>query len=182
MSYPMSSRMFQQVIFRTISVGFLWVLCYEWCCPPVLLSQSDFDEYESNVRPLLLKHCIKCHGPDKQESDLRLDQSQYWEAGGISGPALLAGRPEQSLVVLAVKKMDPDLSMPPGDEKLSREEVDILERWIRHGAMAPRHVGKHQDQRLDLDEAKEFWSFRPLQPILPPSSKSIDTWLSLIHI
>lgn len=176
MSYPMSSRMFQQVIFRTISVGFLWVLGCEWCCPSVLLSQSDFDEYESNVRPLLLKHCIKCHGPDKQESDLRLDQSQYWEAGGISGPALLAGRPEQSLVVLAVKKMDPDLSMPPGDEKLSREEVDILERWIRHGAMAPRHVGKHQDQRLDLDEVKEFWSFRPLQPILPPSSESIDTW------
>ena len=172
----MTSCSFYREIPLTFAKRLLCVLCYGLFCPLVLFSQSEFDEYETHVRPLLLKHCVKCHGPDKQESDLRLDAPQYWRVGGISGSALVAGRPEQSLVVIAVKQTDSDLSMPPGDEKLSREEVAILERWIRNGAKAPRDSIKPKDQRLDLEEAKEFWSFKPIQEFLPPSSKAIDAW------
>ncbi|HAL14896.1 MAG TPA: hypothetical protein DCP67_13885, partial [Planctomycetaceae bacterium] len=83
-------------------------------CNDNLYAQSDTDFYESQIRPLFIKHCIKCHGPDKQESDLRLDARDYWEKGGISGPALIPRKPEDSLLLNAVKQTDPDLKMPPG--------------------------------------------------------------------
>ena len=86
---------------------------------PNASAQSETDFYENKIRPLLVAHCLKCHGPEKQESDLRLDSSQHWTKGGLSGPAIIPGKPQGSLLLRAVRKTDPDLQMPPGKKKLS---------------------------------------------------------------
>lgn len=142
----------------------------------VVIGQTEFDDFESNVRPLLVKYCIQCHGPEKQESDLRLDGPAYWEKGGISGSALIPGKPSESLIIRAVGKEDPDLAMPPGDTALDQNEIEILKEWIRQGAKAPRITSHTEDQRLDIDEAPEFWSFMPVKSVTPPTSETIDAW------
>ena len=161
---------------RRFVARLLFVVCYALLSHSAVSAQAEFDDYETNVRPLLIKHCVKCHGAEKQESGLRLDSSDYWLEGGISGPALVAGKPDQSLMLIAVKKTNSDLLMPPGSASLSRDEIEKLEQWILKGAKAPRSDVKIRDQRLTLDEAKEFWSLKPLQNVLPPSSPVIDRW------
>ena len=66
-------------------------------------AQTDTDLFETEVRPLLIKHCYECHGPKKQESDLRLDSKSFRLAGGISGPSIVPGNPEASLIVKAIR-------------------------------------------------------------------------------
>ena len=167
---------FKQIKPRRFVTGMAWAVCYAIFSHSAVSAQAEYDDYETNVRPLLIKYCVKCHGAEKQESGLRLDSSEYWQKGGISGPALVAGQPDQSLMLIAVKKTNPDLSMPPGSGRLSREDIEKLEQWILKGAKAPRNNVKNSDQRLSLDEAKEFWSLKPLQTVLPPSSSVIDRW------
>src|SRR5690349_21773742 len=69
--------------------------------------------FESKIRPLLVERCLECHGEKKQEGGLRLDSPAGWKEGGDSGPALLPGKPDESLLITAVSYMDKDLQMPP---------------------------------------------------------------------
>ena len=103
---------------------------------PNATAQSETDFFESEIRPLLVAHCLKCHGPEKQESELRLDAPQHWTKGGLGGPAIVPGKPQSSLLLRAVRKTDPDLQMPPGKKKLSPQEIASLEKWIKAGAIA----------------------------------------------
>ena len=65
-------------------------------------SPEAIDFFESRVRPILVDHCIKCHGPKKQSSSLRLDSREAALKGGDSGPALVPAKPEASLLIQAV--------------------------------------------------------------------------------
>ena len=69
--------------------------------------------FESKIRPLLVERCIECHGEKKQKGGLRLDSRAAWQAGGDTGKAILAGKPEESLLIKAVRYADKDLQMPP---------------------------------------------------------------------
>src|SRR5690349_18421925 len=71
-----------------------------------------------DVKPLLTARCVTCHGPDKSEGGLRLDSRERALKGGDSGPALVPGRPDKSLLLMAVKRTHKLLEMPP-KEKLS---------------------------------------------------------------
>lgn len=143
---------------------------------PLLSAQSDTDLFELEIRPLLAKHCLQCHGEEKQESGLRLDSPAAWEKGGVSGRAIVAGKPAESLVLLAVKKTDPDLQMPPGDRQLSQREIASLERWIKAGAIAPRQNNTAGEKRLTLKDAAHFWSFQPLVRPPVPLARPVDRW------
>ena len=78
------------------------------------LGQADEwqDFFESRVRPVLSTHCFECHG-HKGKGGLKLDSREATLAGGDSGPALVSGKPKESLLLKAVRNIDPDLSMPP---------------------------------------------------------------------
>ena len=145
-------------------------------CNDNLYAQSDTDFYESQIRPLFIKHCIKCHGPDKQESDLRLDARDYWEKGGISGPALIPRKPEDSLLLNAVKQTDPDLKMPPGKNKLTATEIQAIEQWIKTGAAAPKLTVTQEPKRLSLADAQSFWSFQPVTRPQVPDADANQEW------
>ena len=96
--------------------------------------------FEEKIRPLLSARCFKCHGPEKQESDLRLDSRDALLKGGENGPVLVPGKPQESLLIEAVHQTG-DLVMPPEPaEKLSEEQIAILERWVAEGAEGVRGI------------------------------------------
>lgn len=94
-------------------------------------------DYAKNIQPIFKKNCYECHGPDKKESGLRLDQRQEALAGGDSGAAIVAGDPGGSLLLKLVQSDDPEKVMPPKGDSLSRAEIELLKKWIEDGAQWP---------------------------------------------
>ncbi len=87
----------------------------------------------SDVHPVLVKHCVECHGPKKQKGRLRLDTLAAARAEGKSGEvALVPGDPEKSeLIRRILLPRDDDEAMPPGDQiPLSSAEITALEAWV----------------------------------------------------
>ena len=140
----------------------------------VAAQEAELNFFESNVRPLLIEHCIDCHGPKKQESGLRLDTRAGWTAGGDRGTSIIPGKPDDSLLIATVSHSDPDLEMPPSG-KLADSEISDLIAWVRDGAVDPRKSeGDSEAKRLSLEKAKEFWSFQPIiRPEIPEFEDSL---------
>jgi len=94
--------------------------------------------FESRIRPLLADRCYECHSAaKKQKAGLTLDSKAGWEKGGDSGAPIVPGKPEESLLMKAVRWTDKDLQMPPekAGGKLSGAEIADLEAWIKAGPM-----------------------------------------------
>ena len=125
--------------------------------------------FEKTIRPLLAKHCYKCHGADEQESELRLDSLAGMLTGGKGGASIIPGKPKKSLLLTAVGYRDNELQMPP-DEKLSDRQIADLTRWVEMGAPHP-DSGKVKvvpRTRLDIEAGRKHWAFRtPLKPKVP---------------
>lgn len=132
--------------------------------------ESDQDFFENRIRPILIDHCIECHGEKKQEGGLRLDSRDAWERGGDRGRAIQPQHPETSLLIHAIKYEDPELQMPPA-QALSEQQIANLDLWIQRGAYDPRRDNTNPNpERLDLQQAKDFWSFKPLSKTEPPKA------------
>ena len=94
------------------------------------------DAYFANkIAPIFEKNCYPCH-TQMASAGLRVDSLEALLKGGNSGPALVPGDPEKSLLIRAVRQTDPDLKMPKGG-KLKPEEVSALEDWVKMGAPWP---------------------------------------------
>src|SRR3954467_2543364 len=93
--------------------------------------------FEKQVRPLLIKRCYECHSSEAKvlKGGLQLDSRGGWMKGGDSGPAVVPGAPDESLLIEAIRYES--LEMPPRG-KLPESEIEVLERWIRMGAPDPR--------------------------------------------
>ena len=116
--------------------------------------------FEISVRPVLVEHCQKCHGPEKQWSGFRLDTREGLLKGGDIGPVVVPGRPEESRLILAVRHEDEDLRMPP-EEKLADEQIASLVRWVEMGAPFPEAAAAAARTR-----DPNHWAFQP--PVDPP--------------
>lgn len=124
------------------------------------LIADDHVEYLRDVKPILMRRCHSCHGALKQESDLRLDTAALAIKGGGSGPVLVSGRPADSLLIQAVKGLNGVSKMPPEGEPLASQEIELLERWIATGAIAP-------SDEVPSDPTKH-WSYQvPRRPDVP---------------
>ena len=97
---------------------------------------ESIEFFESRVRPILVDKCFKCHGEKKQSNGLRLDSREAALKGGDSGPALVAGKPDESLLVQAVAQTHAELKMPPSG-KLPDAAVAALRQWVAQGAPWP---------------------------------------------
>jgi hypothetical protein len=131
--------------------------------------------FEKEVRPVLANRCYECHGEKKQKGSLRMDNIGYIKAGGDSGPALVPGDPEKSLLIEAVRYQDPDFEMPP-KEKLPDKEIAILEKWVKLGAPWPETEASRVtvDEHGFTEKDRKFWSFQRLTNPQPPEVK--DAW------
>ena len=149
----------------------------EFVIPPLAAVGVESAEkvafFESRIRPLLVERCIECHGEKKQKGGLRLDSRAAWQAGGDSGKAIVPGKPDESLLIKAVRYADKDLQMPP-KKALPPGEVALLVEWIQQGAVDPRSDAPAAGQPVSDDWAAEFqkrldwWSLKPMQKIEPP--------------
>ncbi|MDI1311754.1 PSD1 and planctomycete cytochrome C domain-containing protein [Prosthecobacter sp.] len=125
------------------------------------LAHAD-DLFTSKIEPLLKQRCYECHSHEKKmKAGLTLDSRSGWEEGGDSGPAIVVGKPEESLLIKMVRWSDDDHQMPP-KEKLSSAEIALLEAWVKQGAPDPRVIVKTRPNATD------WWSLKPLvKPKLP---------------
>src|SRR5262245_6512857 len=99
-------------------------------------SPAARDSFEKTIRPIFASHCFECHGPDKQRGKLRLDSRSAMLKGGESGPAIVPGAPEKSLLLKALRYDDEELKMPPKGP-LGKSEIAALSAWIQQGAHWP---------------------------------------------
>jgi mono/diheme cytochrome c family protein len=131
-------------------------------------AQVEF--FEKAVRPVL-SQCFSCHGPQKQKAGLRLDSRAAMLAGGDSGPAVVPGKPNESLFIKAIRYHDEPRMPPKG--KLTADQVAALTTWVEQGAVWPDAATPvrpatttHTFQISPKDRA--FWSFQPVaDPPLP---------------
>ncbi|MEM1296542.1 MAG: DUF1549 domain-containing protein, partial [Verrucomicrobiota bacterium] len=131
--------------------------------------------FTEKIEPLLRENCYHCHSHDqKMRAGLALDSRSGWEQGGDSGPAILPGALEQSLLIKMVRWTDDDHQMPP-KKKLPPEEIALLEQWVSSGAQDPRKLEIVKADPLD------WWSLKPLvQPSVPVGSPHpIDAFIRM---
>jgi len=131
--------------------------------------------FETHIRPILADNCAKCHGEKRQKADLRLDSPAAIRAGGERGALVVAGDPDASLLIRAVRYTDEDLQMPERG-KLADEDIAKLERWVSMGAPMPASEASAvlPSSDFDLDERKQHWAFQPLASVPLPSVTRAD--------
>jgi hypothetical protein len=130
------------------------------------VNSAELKFFEERIRPVLIEHCYSCHSADATavKGGLLLDSREGLMIGGDSGPALVAGQPEESLLLQAMRHES--LEMPPS-QKLSDKILGDFETWIRLGAADPRSGGLvAKKPAIDIARGREFWSFRPV--VKPP--------------
>ncbi|MEE3366762.1 MAG: PSD1 and planctomycete cytochrome C domain-containing protein [Planctomycetota bacterium] len=152
---------------------FRWRLVLLTACAMGLVSTVRAAEekpltFEADIRPIFRSHCYDCHGSTKDKKgklDLRL--ARLMLAGGETGPAIVAGAPSKSFLLQRLK----DGSMPPGDVRVSAEEIDKISRWIAQGAKTARPEPKEIGDGLGITpEERSWWAFQPItRPELPIS-------------
>lgn len=135
--------------------------------------RSDF--FESSVRPVLVERCTACHGATKQSGGLRVDSLAALLKGGDSGPAIVPGQPQQSLLMKAVQRSE-ELAMPP-EESLSAVQVAALQQWVAQGAAWPADMNV-LPSREDRSAA-DHWAFQPVEnppvPVLSEEQHWVQT-------
>ncbi len=144
------------------------------------LSASDLDFFEKRIRPILTDNCYKCHsaGSEKLKGALFLDTRDGVLKGGTTGPAVVPGNLEKSLLIQAVRYQDKDLQMPPNDKKLADNQIADLEQWVRMGAPDPRTesaTGAHV-YALDMAKGKKHWAFQPITNPPVPTVSDDKRW------
>ncbi len=120
---------------RTTSiVALVWLALLAGAAAYPRAAVDDRDFFETKVRPVLANSCLDCH-TDMRSGGLRLDSREAMLKGGKSGPALVPGDPEKSLLIQAVRQTGA-LKMPKGG-KLTAAEIDGLVEWVKNGAVWP---------------------------------------------
>jgi len=133
------------------------------------------DMFVSKIEPILKQRCFECHSHEKKiKGGLALDSKSGWEKGGESGPAIIPGKPEVSLLIQAVSHVEKDLKMPP-KQMLPASEIALLTEWVSQGAPDPRVAA--ESTTLVADDAWEvefqkrldWWSLKPMRPAITGS-------------
>jgi hypothetical protein len=140
------------------------------------VSEAAHEEFfEKKIRPILVERCYECHSGSESNGGLRLDDRERARRGGDTGPVLVEGQPDASLMIRAIRYKNADLQMPPSG-RLPDEEIAALERWVASGAFDPRQPATDAPTPLtgmSIDEGRGFWSMQPLSdPVVPSVQNS----------
>ncbi len=137
-------------------------------------TKEQLDFFETKIRPVLVEHCYKCHAAEAKiiKGGLRLDSRDGLLKGGDTGPSVMPGQAEKSLLLKALKY--DGLEMPPKG-KLAESVIKDFETWITMGAPDPRNSGDVAKARtIDLEAGRKFWAFRPVADPTPPQVKDAE--------
>ena len=140
------------------------------CWADVVRADDRVEFFEKRVRPALIEHCYPCHSAQSKElqGGLRLDIKAGWQAGGDSGePAVIAGKPNDSLLVRSIEHAAGTSPMPPKQAKLPADVIADLRKWIEAGAVDPREGemairDKQTEWETVYQQRLNWWSLKPL--------------------
>ena len=160
----------------------LCILCAQFCISSCLIVsvvqavRGDEIVFNKDVLPILQKHCIDCHGPDQQESGLRLDSMLHSLKGGDSGEnVVVPGQSDKSYLVELLLHSDPEKRMPLEEKPLRTKEIQLLKNWID-----TKELWKDAEVQLQ-SETSTHWSFQPLKrPDIPPETQNhpVDAFIA----
>lgn len=156
--------------------------------PVLLLAQPPADQiefFEKRVRPVLAQECYECHSTaTKKKGGLLLDTRAGWQEGGDSGPAIVPGQPNESLLLKSIRHEDSDLKMPKAGAKMDDSAIADIQNWIAMGAPDPR------DQPPSVEQVKgdtswqaiaarreRWWSFQSVAETSVPAGPRIR-WIN----
>lgn len=137
-------------------------------------TKEQLDFFETKIRPVLVDHCYKCHAAGAKiiKGGLRLDSRDGLLKGGHTGPAVVPGQAEKSLLLKALKYNG--LEMPPKG-KLAESVVKDFETWITMGVADSRKLGEVPKARtIDIEAGRKFWAFQPVADPAAPAVKSAE--------
>ncbi len=135
-------------------------------------SPQAIEFFETRVRPLLVQHCLSCHGSEKQKSGLRLDSRAALLRGSDAGPVILP-QVDKSPFLKAIR-YDGDLRMPPR-AKLPAEAIEVLSAWVKMGTPWPENAVDPKTQPKTVTEVrKSHWAFQPVRRPTPPAVKDLS--------
>ena len=132
------------------------VLCMLFSiCNIVMAQETGIKFFEKNIRSVLTTQCYSCHSSNSKDvkGGLSLDTRQGILNGGDSGPSVVRGKIDESLLLDYIESGD----MPP-DNPLSEEVVNNFRQWIKMGMPDPRY--KHENRAVELRQARNFWAFK----------------------
>lgn len=140
--------------------------------------RAGLDFFEAKIRPMLVKHCYECHSAEAVAKNnlkgaLLLDTRAGSAKGGESGPAVVPGKPDESLLISALKH--DGFEMPPAG-KLPEEIIEHFKHWITIGAPDPREGAAIATAEVDIEAGRKHWAFQRLQASQPPDVQDKD-WL-----
>ena len=131
--------------------------------------------FRDKVQPVLEENCYECHSANakKVKGGLLLDSAAGMRRGGETGPALIPGNADKSLLLQAIRH-EGELEMPPKKPKLSEAIIADFQKWIEMGAPDPRQDALTPDDPYDFKKAREFWSFQPIKKSALPVVNDTD--------
>ncbi|MBI3878183.1 MAG: PSD1 domain-containing protein [Verrucomicrobia bacterium] len=147
---------------------------------PEKLDPDQLAFFEKKIRPVLVEQCYKCHSAtsEKVKGGLLLDTKEALLKGGSTGPAIVPGKPDKSLLIKLLKSDKDDERMPPKGDALSDHVIADFEQWVRSGAPDPRvtPVGAKSGLTVDMEKAKKHWAFQPVSAPPMPQVKDSKHW------
>ena len=122
--------------------------------------------FETHIRPILKSNCFHCHGEeDKVEGKLDLRLARFLVKGGDNGPSIVPGQVDQSPLLQRIRSGE----MPPGEKKLTPQQINLITRWVAGGAKTARPEPETPPVGDFTDEERSFWSVQPIRkPTVPP--------------
>ena len=171
-------RLSVAILFATILVRQIGAVTQTPAAPaaadqkPAMDAAATPEFFESRIRPLLASSCFECH-TDKESGGLRVDSREALLKGGDTGPALVPGDADKSLIIQAVKRLPGAPQMPSGRAKLKAEDIDALVQWVQAGAPWPAASNKAATPTgmVVTPEHRAWWAFQPLKATKPPVVK-----------
>ena len=157
---------------RSVTCGNLtatcWLLLANLAVATTIYADEDIDFFEQKIRPVLVDRCYSCHSANAAakknlKGGLLLDTRETLRMGGESGPAIIPGKPRESLLIAAIRHES--LEMPP-KEKLSAQVIADFEKWVQIGAPDPRDELVATTTGIDIAAARRSWTYQT--PKLPP--------------
>ena len=136
---------------------------------------ADVD-FRRDVRPILVKHCVACHGPRTHKANLRLDAATLIHKGGESGRAVVAGKPAASLLLSRITSTDPDQRMPAEAKPLSPRDISLIRAWVVAGAIVPPN-----ETIAASPEDHWAWKTPRTSPRLAAGGNPIDLYFDALH-
>lgn len=139
--------------------------------------QEGLTLFKQAVRPVLVKHCIDCHGGDEVQSGFDLATRKGLLRGGSKGAAVTIGKALDSNLIRFISRREKPF-MPEGGDKLPEAEIDAIAKWIDLGAPYDKPLVENPRDpdswttTVIADKAREFWSFQPLKRLEPPAVKN----------